>query len=124
MQARFLVAGCLCLGLVGLWLGVVLAYGTILEVGVQPDEQLAMVGTLPAFTMPPPFKPPKTGEEWKDDDSQLAETVFPAVLEAEGIDEKSKILGEGIYNHFASKYGLLDKRRYTSQPRPHNHNRP
>ena len=79
MQARFLVAGCLCLGLVGLWLGVVLAYGTILEVGVQPDEQLAMVGTLPAFTMPPPFKPPKTGEEWKDDDSQLAETVFQSV---------------------------------------------
>ena len=42
MQARFLVAGCLCLGLAGLCclcLGVVLACGTILEVGVQPDEQ-------------------------------------------------------------------------------------
>ena len=79
---------------------------------------------LPAFTMPPPFKTPKTAEEWKDDDSQLAETVVPAVLEAEDIDEKNKILGEGIYNHFASKYGLLDKRRFTSQPRPRNHNRP
>lgn len=49
MQARFLVAGCWCLGLIGLcylWLGVILAYGTVLEVGVQPNEQLTTVGTL------------------------------------------------------------------------------
>ena len=49
MQARFLVAGSLCLGLAGLcclWLEVVLAYGTILKVGVKPDEQLTTVWTL------------------------------------------------------------------------------
>ena len=48
MQARFLVAGSLCLGLVGLcclWLEVVLAYGTILKVGVKPDEQLTTNST-------------------------------------------------------------------------------
>ena len=49
MQARFLVAGCLCLGLVGLCclcLGIVLACGTILEVGVQPDKQFATARAL------------------------------------------------------------------------------
>lgn len=49
MQARFLVAGCLCLGLIGLCclcLGVVLACGTILEVGVQPDKQFATARAL------------------------------------------------------------------------------
>ena len=49
MQDRFLVAGCLCLGLVGLcclYLGVVLACGTILEVGIQPDKQFATARTL------------------------------------------------------------------------------
>ena len=74
--------------------------------------------------MPPPFKTPKIAEEWRNDDSQLAETVVPAVLEAESVDEKSKLLGEGIYNHFASKYGVLDKHRHTSQRKPRNHNRP
>jgi len=43
---------------------------------------------IPAFTMPAQFiETPKTAEEWKDDDSQLAETVVPAVLEVVGIDE-------------------------------------
>lgn len=38
--------------------------------------------------------------------------------------EKSKILEEGIYNHFASKYGVLDKHKHTAQRKPRNHNRP
>ena len=40
------------------------------------------------------------------------------------VDEKSKILEEGIYNHFASKYSVLDKHKHTAQHKPRNHNRP
>ncbi len=71
-----------------------------------------------------PFKTPKTDDQWREDDHQLAETVIPEVKDAQNVDEKSRILCEGIYNHFASKYGMIDKSKRASQPRRRSHNRP
>lgn len=59
---------------------------------------------LPVFELLPPFKTPKTDEEWREDDLQLAEVIIPAVAETQSVDEKNRILCEGIHHHFASKH--------------------
>ena len=48
---------------------------------------------------------------------------FPAVAAAQSVDDKNRTLYEGIYNHFASKYGVMDKAKRSKQPKPKSHNR-
>ena len=50
---------------------------------------------LPVFELLPPFKTPRTDEEWREDDSQLAESIIPAVAAAQSVDDKNRILCEG-----------------------------
>ena len=74
----------------------------------QDIHTSVLVNHLPVFELLPPFKTPKTDEKWREDNSQLAEVIIPAVAEAQSVDDKNRILCEGIYHHFASKYGVMD----------------
>ena len=61
--------------------------------------------------------------EWEEDNSSLTQTLVPAVLQAHCVDDKNKILCEGIYGYFASKYGTIqinrNKVRSAQHPRKH-----
>ena len=57
--------------------------------------------------------------------THLAESIIPAVAAAQSVDDKNRILCECIYNHFASKYGVMDKAKHSKrskQPKPRSHN--
>ena len=58
-----------------------------------------------------PFNCPRNDEEWFEADKQLAHCVVPLVLSATSVEEKNKILCDGIHLYFTSKYGTKLKRR-------------
>lgn len=58
------------------------------------------------------FKCPKSSDEWLEADEQLAESVVPAVLAAVSPEEKNKVLCDGIYSFFSSKYGTRSVKKY------------
>ena len=63
--------------------------------------------------------------EWEEDDTSLTNALVPAVLQAQCVEDKNKILCEGIYGYFASKYGTIQIKpsKVHSVQRPRKHNR-
>ena len=60
---------------------------------------------------------PKTAEEWKLADDALSQSVIPAVLSATTVDEKNRILCEGVCQYFSQRFGTCQPRAKTRQRR-------
>ena len=54
----------------------------------------------------PPLKLPSSKEDWLVADSFFSENLVPSVHQATSAEEKNSILADGIYNYFATQYGV------------------
>ena len=54
----------------------------------------------------PPLKLPSSKEDWQVADSFFLENLVPFVHQATSAEEKNSILADGIYNYFATQYGV------------------
>ena len=72
-----------------------------------------------------PLKLPASAAEWEEDDTSLTNTLIPAVLQAQCVEDKNKILCEGIYGYFVSKYETIqiNRNKVCSVQHPRKHNR-
>ena len=52
-----------------------------------------------------PFNHPQSPDEWQVANEDLANTIVPAVLAAPTVEEKNRVLCEGIFNYFTAKFG-------------------
>ena len=86
--------------------------------------------TQPSYTnnSPPPSRPalnlPTSDNDWKNADAYFKSLLIPAVLNGKSAEEKYTILSNGIYEFFASNYGVthnIQKRKTTTHSQ---HQRP
>ena len=59
------------------------------------------------------LKLPHSEEEWRAADNVFNSSLIPSVLAATGVEEKNRILSEGIYSFFAEKYGTYDLQKWS-----------
>ena len=98
------------------------------EPGASQEGQISahnsQVAPPLAFDLLPLFKTPNCEKDWREDDLILSKTITRAVAEAENVDDKNRILCEGIYKHFATKYGVRAKANHAITSKARTHNRP
>ena len=63
------------------------------------------VETAPSTLQLRPFNHPQSPDEWAVANEDLANTIVPAVLAAPTVEEKNRILCEGIFCYFTSRFG-------------------
>ena len=77
------------------------------ESGASQEGQISAHNSQVApplvFDLLSPFKTPICEKDWREDDLILSKTITREVAGAENVDDKNRILCEGIYKHFATK---------------------
>ena len=67
------------------------------------------------------LKLPRSPNDWQKANEELATTVVPAAISCSTVDEKNKILCEGVYQYFSQMFGTQTKQaHHTKGWRRHN----
>ena len=78
---------------------------TVVTVSYHLPDKDSLVTEAPPDTKPP-LKLPFSKEDWEMADSFFSENLVPSVHQATSAEEKNSILADGIYNYFATQYGV------------------
>lgn len=74
-----------------------------------PPPPVCVANKPNQINLPTPFAVPQSNESWEEDNHSLGCSLVHQVFAAQSVDDKNRVLCEGLYNHFANKYGRLKK---------------
>ena len=83
------------------------------------SEALRPLFCLASPQLLPPFKTPRTPEEWAEVDSEFAQSLVPAAISAASPEEKNLILCQGIHEVMTTKFGAQPPRKPRNNRRRH-----